>query len=155
MKKLFLLFATGILFASFVSAQTKEDALQKNKEFTGAKAPLKEYHAIYQLDENNPAIFTKTIRNINNALNDPRLAGKIKIELIAYAGGTAINLKENNYGDQLKALVERGVIVAQCHNSLVEQKISPDKIYDFIAIVPTGNGELILRQAEGWAIVKP
>jgi uncharacterized protein len=155
MKKLFLLCATGILFASTVSAQTKEDALQKNKEFTGAKATLKEYHAIYQIDENNPDIFKKAIRNIINALNDPRLAGKIKIELIAYAGGTAINLKANNYGDQLKDLIERGVIVAQCHNSLVEQKISPDQVYDFVAIVPSGNGELILRQAEGWAVVKP
>ncbi|MEO6844398.1 MAG: DsrE family protein [Ginsengibacter sp.] len=155
MKKLFLLFATGILFASIVSAQTNDNALQKNKEFTGAKATLKEYHAIYQIDENNPAIFTKAIRNINNALNDPRLAGKVKIELIAYAGGTAMNLKANNYGDQLKELIERGVIVAQCHNSLVEQKISPDQVYDFVAIVPTGNGELILRQAEGWAVVKP
>jgi len=155
MKKLFLLCVTGILFASTVAAQAKEDALQKNKEFTGAKATLKEYHAIYQIDENNPDIFKKAIRNIINALNDPRLAGKVKIELIAYAGGTAINLKANNYGDQLKELIEKGVIVAQCHNSLVEQKISPDQIYDFVAIVPSGNGELILRQAEGWAIVKP
>ncbi|MEO9147376.1 MAG: DsrE family protein [Ginsengibacter sp.] len=155
MKKLFFFFVTGILFASTVSAQAKENALEKNKEFTGAKATLKHYHAIYQLDENNPAIINKTIRNIKNALDDPRLAGKIKIELIAYAGGTAVNLKANNYGDQLKELIERGVIVAQCHNSLVEQKISPDQVYDFVAIVPSGNGELILRQAEGWAIVKP
>lgn len=155
MKKLFAVLMTTMLFTTIVCAQAKEDALQKNKEFTGAKATLKQYHAIYQLDENNPAIFTKTIRNINNALDDPRLAGKLKIELIAYSGGTAINLKESKYGDQLKQLVERGVIVAQCHNSLVEQKISPDQIYDFIAIVPSGNGELILRQAEGWAIVKP
>ena len=155
MKKLLVLLMTGILFASTATAQTKEDALQKNKEFTGAKATQKEYHAIYQLDENNPALINKTIRNIKNALDDPRLTGKVKIELIAYAGGTAINLKANNYGDQLKELIERGVIVAQCHNSLVEQKITPDQVYDFVAIVPSGNGELILRQAEGWAIVKP
>jgi len=25
-------------------------------------------------------------------------------------------------------------------------------LYDFIAVVPSANGQLILRQAEGWAV---
>jgi intracellular sulfur oxidation DsrE/DsrF family protein len=28
-------------------------------------------------------------------------------------------------------------------------------LYDFIAIVPSGNGELIIRQADGWSVIKP
>ncbi|MEO6707407.1 MAG: DsrE family protein [Ginsengibacter sp.] len=155
MKKFIVWSLAGILFATCVSAQSKGDLLKENKEFTGAKSSQKHFHAIYQLDVNDPKTIVKCFRNINNALNDPRLSGKLKIELIAYSGGTAALLKGSEYENDLKNLVEKGVIVAQCHNSLVEQKISPDRLYDFIAIVPTGNGELILRQAEGWAIVKP
>lgn len=53
------------------------------------------------------------------------------------------------YENELKSLVERGVTVAQCNNTLKERKISRNGIYDFIVVVPTANGELIIREAQG------
>ena len=153
-KTIFVLFSV-FLFGYNSNAQTNNSLLQKNKEFTGAKATQKMYHAIYQLDVNDPKVIGKTIRNMNNALNDPRLKGKIQIELIAFSGGTDAYLKDSKYENDLKALVEKGVIVAQCANTLRERHISRDQIYDFIGVVPSGNGELIIRQAEGWSVVKP
>jgi len=47
------------------------------------------------------------------------------------------------------------VVVAQCNNTLKQRKITRDQLYDFIGIVPSGNGELIIRQAEGWSVIKP
>ena len=155
MKRTIFLFLSVILFTTNSNAQTTNALLQKNREFTGAQATQKMYHAIYQLDDNDPKVIGKTIRNIGNALNDPRLKGKVQIELIAFAGGTDAYLKGSKYGDDLKSLVEKGVIVAQCNNTLHERKISRDSLYDFIAVVPSGNGELIIRQAEGWSVVKP
>lgn len=145
----------GFVLATTVQAQTTEKALQNNAAFTGAKAIQKMYHAIYQLDKNDPKVIEKTFRNINNALTDPRLAGKIQIELIAFSGGTDTYLKGSKYENDLKELIQKGVIVAQCNNTLKERKISREQLYDFIAIVPSGNGELIIRQAEGWSVVKP
>lgn len=155
MKKLTLMMFCFITITTATSAQTSNNMLEKNRAFTGATAKQKQYHAIYQMDTNDPKIIEKTFRNISNSLNDPRLSGKIKIELIAFSGGTDAYMKGSKYEDDLKALVQKGVIVAQCNNTLKERKISRDQLYDFIAIVPTGNGELILRQAEGWAVVKP
>jgi len=155
MKRTILLLLSVILFSYNSNAQTTNDLLQKNREFSGAKATQKMYHAIYQLDENDPKVIGKTIRNINNALNDPRLKGKVQIELVAFADGTDAYLVGSKYEEDLKSLVEKGVIVAQCNNTLQERKISRDKIYNFIAVVPSGNGELIIRQAQGWSIVRP
>lgn len=155
MKHLSVLLLAFIVLATTLQAQTTEKALQNNAAFTGAKATQKMYHAIYQLDKNDPKVIEKTFRNINNALTDPRLAGKIKIELIAFSGGTDAYLKGSKYENDLKELIQKGVIVAQCNNTLKERKISREQLYDFIAIVPTGNGELIIRQAEGWSVVKP
>ncbi len=155
MIKLLFLLLIFVSLTAAVSAQNIDQALKDNAAFTGAKATQKMYHAIYQLDVNNPNIIEKAFRNINNALNDPRLTGKIKIELIAFSGGTDSYLKGSKYEEDLKNLVKKGVIVAQCNNTLKERNISRDKLYDFIAIVPTGNGELIIRAAEGWSIIKP
>ena len=155
MKKLTFLLLSIVLLTTAASAQTNGNALEKNKAFTGAKATRKMYHAIYQMDNNDPKIIEKTIRNINNALTDPRLVGKIQIELIAFSGGTDAYMLGGKYENDLKALVEKGVIVSQCNNTLKERKITREQLYDFIAIVPSGNGELIIRQAEGWSVIKP
>ena len=149
------LFVLGIILLTTASAQTTGNVLEKNKAFTGAKANRKAYHVIYQLDNGDPKSIEKAIRNINNALSDPRIAGKVKIEMIAFSGGTDAYMKGSKYEEDIKALAEKGVIVAQCGNTLRERKISTDQIYDFIAIVPSANGEMIIRAAEGWTIIKP
>lgn len=155
MKSKFPLLIIFLSICSISIAQSHQSALKQNSLFSGAVATQKMYHAIYQLDSNDPKTIGKTIRNINNVLNDPRLKGKLKIELITFSGGTEACMKGSKYEDALKALVEKGVIVAQCHNSLLERKINRDSLYDFVAIVPSGNGELIIRGAEGWTIIKP
>jgi intracellular sulfur oxidation DsrE/DsrF family protein len=150
----FLLLAL-VMISMAATAQTDDKTFENNRAFTGAKAPEKMVHAIYQLDDNDPKIIEMVFRYINNALADPRLAGKIEIELVAFGAGTDVNIKGGKYEEDLKSLVQKGVIVAQCNNSLKMRKLSRDQIYDFLAVVPSGNGELIIRQAEGWSIVKP
>lgn len=155
MKHLFFISLSILLMHSSVVAQTNANALEKNEAYTGAVASGKSYHAIFQLDTNDPKIIKKTIRNINNALSDPRLKGKLHIELVAFSGGTEAFLKTSEYEDEMKALAEKGVILAQCNNSLKEKNISRDQLFNFIAVVPSGTGELIIREAAGWSIVKP
>ncbi|MDQ6901456.1 MAG: DsrE family protein [Bacteroidota bacterium] len=155
MKRLSFIIFCFTLLSTSVNAQTTDAAVQKNLDFTGATAPKKTYNAIFQLDTNDPKIIRKTIRNINNALNDERLKGKLQIELIAFSGGTDAYLKGSEYENDLKDLVEKGVIVAQCNNTLKERKITRDQLFNFIAVVPSGTGELIIRQSQGWSVVKP
>lgn len=155
MKKTVMMVLCILMIALTSNAQGNGKALGNNHNFTGAKATKKKYQAIYQLDTNDPKIIEKAIRNINNALTDPRLEGKVEIELVAFGGGTDAYMKGGKYEDALKALVEKGVIVSQCNNTLRERKITPDQLYDFISIVPSGNGELIIRQADGWSVIKP
>ena len=156
MKQLLTAALFCIALGSAATAQTTDTtALAKNREYSGAVASKKHYRAIYQLDSNDPKVIEKAIRNINNALNDPRLKGKVQLELITFAGGTEVVLKGSKYEDALKGLVLSGVIVAQCNNSLKERKLTRDQVLDFVGIVPSGNGELIIREGDGWGIVKP
>jgi len=136
-------------------AQSLSKNLQKNRDFTGAVAKMDNYKAIYMIDVNDPYVINKTLRNISNALKDPRLKGKLEVELVAFSDGVATYLKTSPYESQLKALIEKGVIVVQCSNTLKEKHMSRDQIFDFVGLVPSGNGELILRQAEGWSVIKP
>ncbi len=156
MKKQFTI-ACILLAIMTIQAKAQDNKLLlNNHQYTGAVAKKKAYKAIYQLDSNDPKTIEKAIRNINNALKDPRLKGHLQIELVAFSGGTEAYLKKNSqYEKPLKDLVEKGVIVAQCLNTLEEKHIAKEELFDFIGYVPSGNGELILRAKEGWVIVKP
>lgn len=155
MNKTMMIMIISLLSVGKLSAQTPED-LTKNASFQGAIAEKKAYHTIYQLDSNDPKTIEKAIRNINNVLDDPRLKGKLTVELITFSGGTEAFLKSTSkYEEQFKKLIARGVIIAQCTNSLKERNLTKEQLFDFIGYVPSGNGELIIRAHQGWNIVKP
>ncbi|RYY21956.1 MAG: hypothetical protein EOP41_07765 [Sphingobacteriaceae bacterium] len=151
MKKYTLILAAFalLLLAKPASAQTT-DAV-----FTGAKPTLKNYNALYILNSNDDKKIKATLRNLDNALEDPRLKGKLHVELIAFGDGVSVFMKSNPYEETLKKLQEKGVILAQCNNTVRERKIEKTDLFDFISYVPSGNGEIILREYEGWATVHP
>jgi uncharacterized protein len=96
-----------------------------------------------------------TLRNINNALEDPRLKGKLQVELIAFGDGVEAFKKANNFDTVLTNLKKKGVLLAQCENTIKERKISKEELWPFISYVPSGNGEIIIRHYQGWATVHP
>jgi len=131
-------------------AQTTDPAT-----FTGAQPKLQHYDALYILNSNDEKKIKGTLRNLNNALEDPRLKGKLHVELIAFGDGVAVYEKSGPFEQTLKDLQAKGVILAQCSNTVRERNIDKSTLFDFISYVPSGNGEIILRQYEGWATVHP
>ena len=149
------IFMATALFVGLSMNVHAQKGIEANKVYTGAEATKPAYRAIYQLDQASPEIIKKAIRNINNLLEDPRLKGKIAVELVAFSGGTEAYKKGSEYEEALKKLIGKGVLVVQCLNTLKERNISKTELFDFIGYVPTGNGELVIRAGEGWTIVKP
>ncbi|MDB5030817.1 DsrE family protein [Mucilaginibacter sp.] len=126
-----------------------------NADYQGAPATKDHYKALYFIDEADPAKIKMTLRNIDNALEDPRLKGKLEVELVAFAGGYTMFLKENPYEASLLALQKKGVILAECSNTVRERNIDKATLFSFIGYVPSGNGEIIIRGNDGWTIVHP
>jgi hypothetical protein len=152
MKKVsLLLLAFAIIL--FVKPTHAQSADQKN--FSGATATLKHYKALYILDEDDTKKITRTLRNINNALEDPRLKGKLEVELIAFGNGVAAYEKSGTFEKTLQNLQAKGVLLAQCENTVRERHIDKNSLFPFISYVPSGNGEIIIRGAEGWVVVHP
>jgi intracellular sulfur oxidation DsrE/DsrF family protein len=152
MKKYTLILAAFV----FLTCVKTASAQQTNPAaFTGATAKLKHYNALYILNSNDDKKIKGLLRNVDNALEDPRLKGKLHIELIAFGDGVAVYMKSGTYEQTLKDLQAKGVVLAQCSNTIKERKIDKNDLFPFISYVPSGNGEIIIRQYEGWAVVHP
>lgn len=90
------------------------------------------------------------MRHIKNVLNDPRLQGKLKIELVVFGDGVAVFQKHGSYKkNAFRITISRGIL-AQFENTLKERKIEKDFVYSFINYIPSGNGEIIIRHYQGW-----
>lgn len=120
-----------------------------------AAATHRHYGAIFQLDHGGRKAIKKTLNNIKNLIDDPRLKGHVTVELVANSRGFDVYTKGNGFEKELRALQRRGVILAQCRNTLRELHIERTDLYPFITIVPSGVGEITIREAEGWAYIHP
>ena len=144
-----------IAFLSFSLNLAAQQRRVNTKDFHAAVAVKKNYKAVYQLNSEDDKKISATLKNINNALEDPRLAGKLEVELVVHGGGVVAFQKNSPYEQQLLMLQKKGVLLAQCENTLKERNITKSELFDFISYVPSGNGELIIRQDQGWAIIHP
>ena len=129
--------------------------MSQQKTFAVADTSSKQYKALYVLNESGDKKIRSVLRNINNALKDPRLKGKLQVELVVFGDGVELYKKVNSYDTLLIALQTKGVLLAQCENTLQERKISKNELWPFVSFVPSGNGEMILRHYQGWAIIHP
>ena len=145
----------GMLIASLTFASPDYAQSSGDTVFNGAAANLQAYNALYVINQSDDKKIRAVIRNINNALADPRLKGKLIVELVVFGDGVELFKKINHYGTLLLALKSKNVILAECENTIKERKISKDDLWPFIAYVPSGNGEIIIRHYQGWAVVHP
>lgn len=151
MKKLPYLFVLTLLSLVPAMAQTSETGA-----FHGAEATKSRYRAVYQLNTADTSVISHALANIQNALNDPRLKGKLDMELVVYGGANILYRKDHpQYEKQLQDLQKQGVILAMCENTMRMRKIKREDLFPIVSYVPTANGELIIRQEDGWAVIRP
>jgi len=99
MKKLILIFCLicSVFLINGAKGQTKP-------VFTGAKAVLKHYKALYVLNSGEEKKINGTLRNLKNALDDPRLKNKLELELVVFGDGVALFDKNGPYQEKLKEI---------------------------------------------------
>ncbi len=108
---------------------------------------------------NDPSRWETAIGNITNLLKDVEDDGA---DVIVLTNGPSVRAyADNDIIEKIKLLADRGVRFRACRNSLKnlcaggEVCINEDSLPDFIEVVPAGITELIKRQMEGYAYVKP
>lgn len=111
------------------------------------------YKIIFHVDEINKAkLALKNIKNLMADLGDEN----VHIELLANSEGIKMLEKPAAlYEALINELISRKVVFKACANTMKEMGISKESLLDSVQIVPSGVGELVKKQAEGFAYIKP
>ena len=116
---------------------------------------MKQYQVIFHLDEEPIDKVTFVLNNIINLLND--LGGSnVEIELLVNGPAVkAFKAEESSISELIKRVQDQDVAIALCNNALNIFELQPEGMLPAAIVVPSGVGELVRKQAEGWAYIRP
>ena len=114
---------------------------------------MKKYQVIFHVDEIEKSKLA--LVNINNLINDLG-EENLEIELLANSEAVKLMLKDSNeLSEQLNSLKLKNVNFAACANSLRQMNFDKELLFAFCTVVPSGVGELVIKQTNGYTYIKP
>lgn len=113
------------------------------------------YQVIFHLAEDSVEKTNEVFNNIRNLLVDLG-EGNVDVELLVNGKGV-LTMRKSNESNAIRVrhLFAQGVKVAVCENSIKHLKIDRQELIPEIEVVPAGVSELVKKQKEGWAYIRP
>lgn len=110
--------------------------------------------AVFHHSNNDPDLHDRVVGNIENLLDDDTIEIDTVV-LIANSGGLNLLLEDSPQRDQVVELQQRGVQFKQCSNTIEGTDVTEADLIDGVELVPSGVGELVQLQSNGYAYLTP
>lgn len=108
---------------------------------------------VFQMSEDDAHRHAMVLRNIANLRRE--LGADVPVELVLFGPGLSLGRADGALAASLVQLVGEGLQLAVCGNALRDQGLSPGQMVEGARVVPAGVAELVRRQHEGWAYLRP
>ena len=109
---------------------------------------------VIQVSTNDPATWNLAL---NNAQNIQQGLGKdnADIEIVAFGPGIGMLKAESEVANRVNEAVDSGMQVTACQNTMHSQKLNKEDMNSKVGYVPAGVVEIIRRQQQGYAYLRP
>ena len=109
---------------------------------------------VLQMSEADPAKWNLALNNAKNIQTDLG-AANVEVELVAYGPGIGMLKADSVVGNRVDEAIAAGVKVVACENTMRNQKLSQNDMLNKIGYVQAGVVEIMQRQQQGWAYIRP
>lgn len=117
-------------------------------------ATEKMHRVVFDMTSPQPSVWTACLNNVQN-LQKRFGAQNTELEVVCHGPGLAMLMKVNKpFEARMDAVAKSGVEFAACNNTMHASEVTKDELFPFVTVVPSGVGELVLKQEEGWAYLK-
>ena len=120
---------------------------------TGATGQ-KHHKIVIQVSDSDPAKWNLALNNAKN-LQDDVGAANVDVEIVAYGPGIGMLKLDAPVSNRVGDAVKSGVQVVACQNTMRGQKLAKDDMNPAVGYVPAGVTEIMKKQSEGWAYLRP
>jgi intracellular sulfur oxidation DsrE/DsrF family protein len=109
---------------------------------------------VMQVSDGDPAKWNLALNNAKNVQADLG-AQNVAIEIVAYGPGIAMVKADSVVGNRIAEAMSAGVKVIACENTMTNQKLAKDDMLKDIGYVKAGVVEIMQKQQQGWAYLRP
>lgn len=109
---------------------------------------------VLQVSENDPAKWNLVLNNAANLQKDVGKAN-IEVEIVAFGPGIGMLKAESEVGNRIQEATEAGVAVMACQNTMNKQKLKKEDMLSTVGYVPSGVVEIMKKQQQGYAYLRP
>ena len=117
-------------------------------------AQTKRAKMVIQVSDADPAKWNLALNNAKN-LADDLGAANVDIALVAYGPGIGMLKADATTANRVADAVKAGVAVIACENTMRNQKLARDDMQAAVSFVPAGVTDILKKQREGWAYLRP
>jgi len=117
-------------------------------------AAAKQNRLVFQVSDAEPAKWNLALNNAQNVQQDLG-PGNVDIEIVVYGPGIGMLKMDSVAGNRIADAVASGVKVVACENTMRNQKLTRQDMLPAISYVPAGVVELMRKQQQGWAYLRP
>ena len=119
-----------------------------------AQTPAPANKVVIQVSDGDPAKWNLALNNAKNVQTDLG-ASNVAIEIVAYGPGIGMLKADSVVGNRIAEARGSGVNVLACENTMRNSKLAKDDMLAGIGYVASGVVEIMQRQQQGWAYVRP
>lgn len=109
---------------------------------------------VFQVSDDDAKKWNLTLNNVKNMQQDLG-AANVEIEVVAYGPGINMFKFESTVAERIDEAIKSGVKVVACENSMKALKLVKSDMMSSIGYVPAGVTEIIKREYEGYAYIRP
>jgi len=111
--------------------------------------------AVIQVSDNDPQKWNLALNNARNVQDDLGGPEATELEIVVYGPGIGMLKTDSPVAKRIADALGKGVKVIACENTMKAQKLTYADMLPNIGYVPAGVVELMKRQREGWAYIRP
>jgi uncharacterized protein len=119
----------------------------------GAQAEEKA-RMVIQVSDNDTSKWSLALNNANNIQKDLG-KDKVELEIVVFGPGIHMLKAESEVGNRVADAVGAGIKVMACQNTMRNQKLTPDDMLTTVGYVPAGVVEILRKQQQGFAYLRP
>jgi intracellular sulfur oxidation DsrE/DsrF family protein len=109
---------------------------------------------VMQVSDADPGKWNLALNNARNLQVDLGRDG-VEIEIVAYGPGIGMLKRESPVASRIADALGAGVEVVACENTMNGQKLTKDDMLPKIGYVSAGVVELMRKQQQGYAYIRP
>lgn len=119
-----------------------------------ADTPAVHEKVVFQVSDNDPKKWNLALNNARN-VQDSFGADKVDVEIVTYGPGVDMLKFDSIVGNRVNEAENAGVRIVACQNTMKSMHLTRNDMLSSIGYVPGGVVELIKKQREGWAYIRP